>query len=104
MSLPKFIRQQKVKLKYKIGDLVRTKDLKKTFSKSGTSNWSYKSYKITEIVKDTLPSWKIDNFLEIYNEAMLKKTKLTMKENKVLMKALDLNPYRSNLLEDPNGP
>ena len=34
--------------------------MKKMFSKSDTTNWSYKMYKITEIIKDTIPSYHID--------------------------------------------
>ena len=74
-------KRKKVKPKYEIGDLVRTADLKKTFSKGDTTNWSYKMYKITEIINDTIPSYKIDNLKERYNESLLKKTELTMKEN-----------------------
>ena len=43
--------------KFQINDLVRTADLKKTFSKGDTTNWSYKLYKITEIINDTIPSF-----------------------------------------------
>ena len=75
-----------MKPKYEIGDLVRTADLKKTFSKSDTTNWSYKLYKITEIVNDTIPSYKINNLPERYNESLLKKTTLTLKENDNVMK------------------
>ena len=49
-------KRKKTKQKYKIGDLVKTADLRRTFSKSDTTNWSYKLYKITEIVNDTIPS------------------------------------------------
>ena len=49
-------KRKKIKPKYEIGDLVRTADLKKTFSKGDTTNWSYKLYKITELVNDTIPS------------------------------------------------
>ena len=49
-------KRKKIKPKYEIGDLVRTGDLKKTFSKGDTTNWSYKLYKITEIINDTIPS------------------------------------------------
>ena len=35
-------KRHKIKPKYEIGDLVRTQDLKKTFSKGDTTNWSYK--------------------------------------------------------------
>ena len=84
-------KRKKVKPKYEIGDLVRTADLKKTFSKGDTTNWSYKLYKITEIINDTIPSYKIDNLKERYNEALLKKTELTLKENYNVMKKLNLS-------------
>ena len=84
-------KRKKVKPKYEIGDIVRTADLKKTFSKGDTTNWSYKMYKITEIINDTIPSYKIDNLKERYNEALLKKTELTLKENDNVMKKLNLN-------------
>ena len=77
--------------KFQVNDLVRTADLKKKFSKGDTTNWSYKLYEITEIINDTIPSYKIDNLKEKYNEALLKKTELTMKEKKHVMKALNLN-------------
>ena len=84
-------KRKKIKPKYEIDDLVRTADLKKTFSKSDTTNWSYKLYKVTEIIKDTVPDYKIDNLKERYNESLLKKTELTMKENNSVMKKLNLS-------------
>ena len=84
-------KRKKVKPKFQINDLVRTADLKKTFSKGDTTNWSYKLYKITEIIKDTIPSYHIDNLSERYNESLLKKTELSLKQNKDVMKALNLN-------------
>ena len=84
-------KRKKIKPKYEIGNLFRTTDLKKTFSKGDTTNWSYKLYKITEIIKDTIPSYKIDNLPERYNESLLKKTELTMKENKDVMKKLSID-------------
>ena len=83
-------KRKKVTPKFQINDLVRTADLKKTLSKSDTTNWSYKLYKITEIVKDTVPAYKIDKLKERYNESLLKKTELTMKENKDVMKKLKI--------------
>ena len=83
-------KRKKVKPKFQINDLVRTADLKKTFSKGDTTNWSYKLYKITEIINDTIPSYRLDNLKERYNESLLKKTELTMKENKDVMKKLIL--------------
>ena len=84
-------KRKKVKPKFQINDLVRTADLKKTFSKGDTTNWSYKMYKITEINNDTIPSYKIDNLKERYNESLLKKTELTLKQNKDVMKKLNLS-------------
>ena len=84
-------KRKKVKPKFQINDLVRTADLKKTFSKGDTTNWSYKLYKITEIINDTKPSYKIDKLKERYNESLLKKTELTLKENKDVMKKLNLS-------------
>ena len=83
-------KRKKIKPKYEIGDLVRTADLRKTFSKGDTTNWSYKLYKITQIIKDTIPSYHIDNLKERYNESLLKKTELTMTENDSVMKKLNI--------------
>ena len=76
--------------KFKIHNLIRTADLMKTFSKSDTTNWSHKLKEITEIVNDTIPSYKIDKLKERSNEALLKKTELSMKENDSVMKKLNL--------------
>ena len=64
--------------------------LKKAFSKSDTTSWCYKLYKITQVINDTIKSYKIDNLEERYNEALLKRTELTMKENKDVMKTLNI--------------
>ena len=82
-------KRKKITPKFQINDLVRVADLKKTFSKGDTTNWSYKLYKITEIINDTIAAYKIDNLKERYNESLLKKTELT-KENDNVMKKLNL--------------
>ena len=84
-------KRNKIKPKFQINDLVRTADLKKTFSKADTTKWSYKLYQITEIINDTIPSYKIDDLKERYNQSLLKQTELTMKENNTIMKKLNLN-------------
>ena len=84
-------KRKKITPKFQINDLVRTADLKRIFSKGDTTNWSYQLYKITEIINDTMPSYKIDNLKERYNESLLKKTALTIKENNTVMKKLNLN-------------
>ena len=83
-------KRKKIKPKFEIGDLVRTADLKKTFSKGDMTNWSYKLYQITEIINDTIPSYHIDNLKERYNESLLKRTELTIKENDNVMKKLNI--------------
>ena len=72
-------KRKKSKPKFQINNLVRTAALKKTFSKGDTTNWSYRLYKITKIINDTIPSYRIDNLPERYKESLLKKTDLTMK-------------------------
>ena len=84
-------KRKKVKPKFQINDLVRTADLKRTFSKGDTTNWSYKLYKITEINNDTIPTYHIDNLPERYNESLLKKTELSLKENDNGMKKLGID-------------
>ena len=83
-------KRKKRKPKYKLGDLVRTADKRNIFSKSDSTNWSYKLYTITEIIDDTIPSYRIDNFPERYNEALLKKSILTHDENEVVMQKLKI--------------
>ena len=60
------------------------------FSKGDTTNRSCKIYKITERIIDKKVSFKIDNLKESYNEALLRKIELTMKENKDVMKKLNI--------------
>ena len=80
-----------MKPKYKIHDLVGTADLRRTLSKWDTTKWFHKLYEITEIKNDTIPIEVIDQLHGRYNEAFLKKTELTLKEIKDIMKALNLN-------------
>ena len=89
-------KRKKIKPKFRVNDLVRVADLKKMFSRRDTTNWSYKLYKITEIFNDILPSYKIDNLRERYNEALLKKTELAMHEKNSVMKKLNITYFKSN--------
>ena len=75
---------KKTKRKYKKRDLVKQQI------------WRERSQKViqpekTEILNDTIPNCKIDVLEEGYNEALLNKTKITLKENTRVMKALNLN-------------
>ena len=53
------------KPKVKLGQLVRTADIKRVFSKGDSTNWSYKLYTITEVIHDTIPSYRINYTREI---------------------------------------
>ena len=82
--------REKQKPKFKLGDLVRTADIKRVFSKGDSTNWSYKLYTITEVIHDTIPSYRIDYLPERYNENLLIPTKLSLDENNKIMKELNL--------------
>ena len=75
---------------YKVGHLERTADIKQFFSKVDSTNWSYKLYTITEVIHDTIPSYRIKNLPERYNEKLLLSTKLSLEENIKAMKELNL--------------
>ena len=79
-------RRDKQKPKYKLGQLVRTADIKRVFSKGVSTNYSYKLYTITEVIHNTLPSYRIDYLPERYNENLLLPTKLSLEENNLVMK------------------
>ena len=83
-------KRKKKQPKYKLNDLVRTADKRNIFSKFDTTNWSYNLYKITEIIDDTIPSYRINNLPERYNEALLQKSILSLAENNKVMKKLNL--------------
>ena len=78
------------KPKFKLGQLVRTADIKRVFSKGDSTNWSYEIYTITEIIHDTIPSYRIDYLLERYIEILLLPTKLSLEQNNRVMKELNL--------------
>ena len=76
--------------KFNLGQLVRTADIRKVFSKGDSTNWSYKLYPLTEVIHDTIPSYRVDYLPERYNENLLLPTKLTLEENNQIMKELNL--------------
>ena len=78
------------KPKYKLGQLVRTADIRKVFSKGDSTSYSYLLYTITEVIHDTIPSYRIDYLPERYIENLIIPTKLTLEENNQVMKKLNL--------------
>ena len=84
-------KRKKHKPKYSVGNLVRTANKRNIFSKFDSTNWSYNLYKITEVIDTTIPSYRLENYPERYNEALLQKSKLKFIENNKVMKKLNLS-------------
>ena len=78
------------KPKFKLAQLVRTADIEKVFSKRDSTNYSYILYTITEVIHDTIPSYKINYLPERYKENLLVPTKLSLEINNKNMKELNL--------------
>ena len=83
-------KRKKLNPKTKLGQLVRTADFKRVFSKGESTNYSYKLYTITEVIHDIIPSYRIDYLPERYNENLLRSTNLNLDENNKVMKKLNL--------------
>ena len=83
-------KRKKQTLKFKLGQLVRTADIKRVFSKGDSTNFSYKLCTITAIIHNTIPSHRIDHLPERYNQNLLLPTKLTLDENNKFMKELNI--------------
>ena len=47
--------------KFKLGQLVRTADIKRVFSKGDSTNYSYKLYTINKILHDIISSYRINS-------------------------------------------
>ena len=73
--------REKQQPEYKLGHFVRTADIKRVFSKGDSTNYSYKLYTITEIIHDTIPSYRIEYLPERYNANLLLPTKLNRDED-----------------------
>ena len=82
-------RRIRQKPKFKLGDLVRTADIKRVFSKADSTNYSYEVYTLTEVIHDTIPSYRISYLPERYNENLLLPTKLSLEQNNEVMKKLN---------------
>ena len=81
------------KPKFKLGQLVRTADIKRVFSKRDGTYYSYKLSTTTEVIHDTITSYRINYLPERYNENLLLPTKLTLEQNNQVMKELNLIQY-----------
>ena len=63
------------KPKFNLGQLVRTADIKRVFSKGDSTNWSYNLHTLTEIIHDIIASYRIYFLFERYNQDFLLPTK-----------------------------
>ena len=73
-----------------MGQLVRTADIKRVFSKGDSTNYRYKLYTVTEVINDTIPNYRNDFLPERYKENLLLPTKLSLEQNNQVMKELKL--------------
>ena len=83
-------KREKQRPKLHLEQLVPTCDISHVFSKGDSTNYSYNIYTITEVIPDTIPSYRIDYLPERYNENLLLPTKLTLDEDNQVMKKLYL--------------
>ena len=74
-------KKEVLELKFKLGQLFRTANIRRVMSKGDSTNWSYTFYTKTEVIHYTIPSQK-NNFLSEKNkENLLKATKLNLEED-----------------------
>ena len=68
-------KRKKKKPKYKVNDIVRTLNKRNIFSKFDSTNWSYNLYKITEVLDDTIPSYKLKKISRKVYRSLITKIK-----------------------------
>ena len=83
-------KRRKLNPKFKLGQLVRTTDTKRVFSKGDSTSYSYKLNTITEVIHNTITSYRIDYLPERYNGNLFLPTKLSLEQNNKFMKELNL--------------
>ena len=84
------------KPKTKLGQLVRNADIKRVFGKGDSANWSYTLHEITEVIYDTIASYRTYCLLERYFQNLLLPTNLTLEEKNQVKKVLNLNKKNSD--------
>ena len=82
--------REKQPSKFNLGQSDRTADFKRVFCEGDSTNWSYKLYTITQVILDTIPSYRINFLPERCNENLLLPTKLSLEQNRQVMKELNL--------------
>ena len=67
---------KKHKVIFQLGELVRTANIERFFSKGGSTNWSSKFYTIIQLLYDTILLYWKNYLLDRYNETLSKPRKL----------------------------
>ena len=75
--------------KFNLGQIVRTADIERVFSKGDSTDWSYKLNTITEVIHGTISSNRINYLPERYKENLFFPTKPSLEQNNQVMKELN---------------
>ena len=75
--------------KIQLTKLIRTAHKRNDFSKGDTTNWSYEFYTFIHVTKDTITSYQLKYFPKIYDNTLLRKTEVTMEENRKVTEKLN---------------
>ena len=84
------IKREKQKPKIRLGGLFGTSDIKNVFPKCDSTNYSYQLYTTTEVIRDTVPTYKSKYKPERYSQNLLLPTELSLGENNQVLKQLNL--------------
>ena len=84
------------------GHLVRTIDIQKVLIKREGTNHSYKLYTITEVLHNTLTSYRLNYLTDRYNRNLLLPTKLSLDANQSSYERIELNSIKINLINGIN--
>ena len=82
--------REKQQPNYNFRQLVRTADIKRVFSKGGSTNYTYKLYTSIEVIHDTIPSYRVNYLPERYNQILLLPKKLFLHQKNQVMRELNL--------------
>ena len=74
-------KREKNKRKLKSKQRDRSSDNKEIFSKVDSTNWIYNFHTITEVIHDTISSFRINCVSERYNQNLLQPKKISLGEN-----------------------
>ena len=76
--------------KFNLGQLVRTADIQKAFSKADSTNYCYTLYIKRDVLHNTIPSYRLNYLTKRHNENSLLPTKLSLEGINQVMKELIL--------------